>query len=347
MPSSGRPDTARLDLTEPMQQATRTEDWCYVQIVFVKDKEYEQYRQHWPQLNFFALPPQADELGIGAARFAMLALGRLICPDEFRIVMTMDDNVQAWKAVSMGPSDDTFANLGFPLEEFKDQRKGPKKDVPLGAVLRYFQEPDFREQLCKFGVLGFDRFGRREKPLAHPYARRHVYKALLINLDVVQTITYKWNARVWEDVEFNLRISGRQRQDNGGSSGLDKQAALSQQEGGVWIDQDSKLANGEPILGQDDPEGPAVIVKCYRFQYMPAQCRRGGCAGEVLRPVDETPAASIFAGLAEIENKLFGEAGVNHKDLLGRLDKAEMRLFGEKKQSLPAESRVAELEGAM
>ena len=75
-PSSGRPETMRVDLQEAMQDET------YVQLVCVKHKEHESYLQYNPSLNFFVLPPSADELGIGASRMWIMRMARLVCPNE-------------------------------------------------------------------------------------------------------------------------------------------------------------------------------------------------------------------------------------------------------------------------
>ena len=73
-----------------------------------------------------------------------------------------------------------FERLEYPHEVFKSGpnagKPGFKKDLPLREVLRYFQEEDFREELFKIGVIGFDRFGRFAVPVNYPYARRHVSK---------------------------------------------------------------------------------------------------------------------------------------------------------------------------
>ena len=75
-PSSGRPETMRVDLQGAMQDET------YVQLVCVKHKEHESYLKFNPSLDFFVLPPSADELGIGASRMWIIRMARLVCPNE-------------------------------------------------------------------------------------------------------------------------------------------------------------------------------------------------------------------------------------------------------------------------
>ena len=74
-PSSGRPQTARIDLQEAMQGE------AYVQLVCVKHKEIESYLKFNPSLDFFVLPPSADERGIGASRMWIVRMARLVCTE--------------------------------------------------------------------------------------------------------------------------------------------------------------------------------------------------------------------------------------------------------------------------
>ena len=74
-PSSGRPQSARIDLQEAMQGE------AYVQLVCVKHKEIESYLKFNPSLDFFVLPPSADERGIGASRMWIVRMARLVCTE--------------------------------------------------------------------------------------------------------------------------------------------------------------------------------------------------------------------------------------------------------------------------
>lgn len=289
MPSSGRAKTARLDLRNAMQGHR------YVQLICVKSTELDDYMEAWPGLCFFKLPESASELGIGASRHWIVELARKICPDEFRFFFMMDDNVQAWKAcplnsVEGGPNSVFSALQQYPLERFQNGSAGQKRDIPLCEVLVHYQADEFRDELLKFGMIGFDRLGRREVEIVHPFARRHVYKAVIFNLDVISAPTnYKERVYVWEDLEFNLRISGRERQAGGGSVRLRKEEAL--RGGGVWIDSDTKSSrrDGRLILDEIDTGGPAVICKCYHFAYYQdmAIAMDGGCREHQLHPEKE------------------------------------------------------------
>ena len=69
-----------------------------------------------------------------------------------------------------------FNRWPYPFEINKAGKEGKKKDLPLCEVLKYFQAEEFRSELYKFGLIGFDRFGRVPQDVNYPYARRHVYK---------------------------------------------------------------------------------------------------------------------------------------------------------------------------
>ena len=148
--------------------------------------------------------------------------------------------------------------------------------------------------------------------VTHPFARRHVYKAVIVNLDVISKANYRESVHVWEvlclmsashvcsihllivssshilqDLDFNLRISGQERQEGGKSSKLSEDAALNQPFGGAWLSEKTVTEAGEVILESTDPPGPAVIVKCYRFAYRQDQSIkkvRGNACPHATRP---------------------------------------------------------------
>jgi hypothetical protein len=137
-----------------------------------------------------------------------------------------------------------------------------------------------------------------------------VYKAVIVNLDVIGEANYREGVHVWEvplymclmhaqficaissshprqDLDFNLRISGQERQEGGSSSKLSEHAALKQPCGGAWLSGNTMTQAGETILESTDPPGPAVVVKCYRFAYRQDQSIkkvRGNACPHATRP---------------------------------------------------------------
>ena len=90
-------------------------------------------------------------------------------------------------------------------------------------VLQQFQDTAFRSELHKFGLIGFDRIGAYKQASKRivgqsvsscrlrdavvryafqasktAFARRHVYKAVIVNLDVIGCANYRENVHVWE-----------------------------------------------------------------------------------------------------------------------------------------------------
>ena len=127
-----------------------------------------------------------------------------------------------------------------------------------------------------------------------------------MNLNVLSTANYRKNVFVWEDLDFNLRISGLRRTEGGGTEKLTKEEALAQPSGGAWLTAAGPDSHGSPLCPNDlpvidsaDDEGPAVICKCYRFEYIQDQAtaKKGGCAGDVLHADaddgDETKADEV------------------------------------------------------
>jgi len=275
MPSSGRPDGAWLDLTDAMQSRE------YAQIIIVKARELIDYQRLWPELSFFVLPDSANCLGIGAARFWALELARRICHTDSRFAFIMDDNVRVWKCLRVGTPDSYFDNSPYPREELADGSDGSKRDIPLIGVLNVLEQMDHDER-AKFGMFGFWRLGRTPN-ICKPFARRHVYKAILYNLDVIREVNFRPKVKIWEDLEFNLRVSGKTRVDGGVSRKMDpwnEEGVLKQ--GGVWLSRQREVTcsngNSRRLLGSYDDEGAAIICKFYRFAYVQYMSKKGGCA---------------------------------------------------------------------
>jgi len=284
-PSAGRPHKAWLNLFDAMEGRE------YVQLIIVKARELRDYQKLWPSHSFFVLPEDADTLGIGAARFWALELARAICNECFRFCFIMDDNVRVWKCLPVGANDAYFENSPYPREVLANGSSGSKRDIPLNGVLKVLEDMD-RDERAKFGMLGFWRLGRTPN-VTKPFGRRHVYKAILYNLDVILGVNFNPKIKIWEDLEFNLRASGKVRVDAtaGGSGGTSQkmtpynEVGVTQQpdaDRGVWISRSTmardREGNERPLLGSADREGPAVICKFYRFAYVQHMSKTGGCA---------------------------------------------------------------------
>ncbi len=356
-PSRKRPTTALLDLKTAMQ------DRPYIQIVFVIKEELKQYQQKWPEITFFQLPDTAEDKGIGFVRHWMVLVAQKICPESFRFFFMMDDNVESWKAVPMasqGKQDVDFDALPFHLETHRNGKTGRRKDVPLSSVLSHYQSPGFRDELRKFGLIGFDRLGSRHyssrhEPLRKAHARRHVYKAIIVNLDVIREHNYNQHARVWEDLSFNLLISGREHCQDAGSKKIKKEELEAK---GLWVS-----------LGEGDEPGPAVICKCYRFAYYQRQGLLGGCDDNKAQPhnggagaggtggpgahLDLAPLPPAAPAPTDPQTEDASAAANTHVNpthsgnVVSRLQKIEEIFSGANNNGMPALQRITLLEEAI
>jgi hypothetical protein len=121
----------------------------YLQIVCVKQTELDQYQRAWPQLNFFALPADASDLGIGASRHYMKKLASELRHPSFPYCMFLDDSVRCFKGVTL--VDDPHQPFGAQSTD-----KPQTHDISLRQVLQHFLDQGFREgDLTKFGTIGF------------------------------------------------------------------------------------------------------------------------------------------------------------------------------------------------
>jgi hypothetical protein len=174
----------------------------YLQIVAVKRCEREAYMRSCPDPNvvFFELPASADSLGIGAARYHMKRLATSICPADFPFCFFLDDSVQYWKGITLpGDPEPMFGECADDAPKLTD--------ISLADVLIHYQsEPFALADLRQFGMIGFHRMDGRNRSKA-AYARRHVYSAIIMNLDKMRGVDYKENCFLWEDLDFNKRAS--------------------------------------------------------------------------------------------------------------------------------------------
>ena len=201
-PSSGRAQEGRhalLDRSKAMVDAQSGDPREYVQIVVVKSTEAEDYRRHWPNLDFFVLPRWADTLGVGAARFCLKRLAERICPRSYPYCLVLDDNIKFFVGVTLVRDSQNLFGGTIPIDAAR------LCNQPLWEALNYLQDPEFVD-LKDFAVLGFHRMGKYTAQLKVPFVRQHVYKCVLLNLNRLEGLDY--DAAVWaaEDVDFAKRL---------------------------------------------------------------------------------------------------------------------------------------------
>jgi len=116
----------------------------------------------------------------------------------------VDDNVLNWVGITL--VDDTERLFGDP-KPTGSNAKCFKRPQPMWEALSYLQDKEFVD-LKQFAMLGFQRLGNPKyyNNLKAPFARSHVYKCYLLNLDRLKGRDF--DGAVWavEDVDFTKRL---------------------------------------------------------------------------------------------------------------------------------------------
>ena len=193
MPSSGRPKSALLDLRDAMEGDD------YVQIVLIRDEEKEQYLevcQSHSNIDILILPEGSLQT-VGTARFYAKRLGEMITAElKSRFMFLLDDNIVSWSGV-------TLKNDPYPLFDKEPNHKfAQQTDISLRKLLEHFTSKHF-ERVSHFSILGFSLTRRKIRSRVQAYSREHVFAAVLLNLQKLETPMYKMHAWAMEDIDFN------------------------------------------------------------------------------------------------------------------------------------------------
>ena len=200
IPSSRRARTGLLNLRHAFRDGGTLRK--YLSVVVVKHREAEEYRRAWPRAILMRLPPSADTLGVGAARYWSLAAVKQ--HRLFTSMFVLDDSVAFWYGV-------TLAGDRHPLHgDVPHPGQAQKREVSLWRVMQYLQAADFDAERRKFALIGFHRMGRwmPQSYSKAAYRRTHSYSGVLINVGLVPECQPHYNPRVfcWEDIDFNRRL---------------------------------------------------------------------------------------------------------------------------------------------
>ena len=202
IPSSGRAQSALLDLSQAMEKKKN-----FVQIVVVRDEEKFKYLKtalnHPTQdLDVFVMKTSKHEKPvIGEARNISKRLGEVIVRGtNLKFMFMMDDNVIYWNGVTL--INDTLKMFGKDPSHKTSQRT----DISLYQILNHFSSQSFGDK-DNFSILGFSQVNRGINKRKNAYARKHVFAAVLLNLPKLIEIDYNDKAWAMEDVDFNMRTN--------------------------------------------------------------------------------------------------------------------------------------------
>jgi len=134
IPSSGRPDSALLDLSNAMKQKNDGEDEDYVQIVVIsrRDKTFNNYwelLQYYPHIDIFIIDDDFPQT-VGAYRYVCKILAEQITPNNLAFIM--DDNILCFKGVTLKND----PNPQFGLEALSSESQ--RSPISLRNLLEHF-----------------------------------------------------------------------------------------------------------------------------------------------------------------------------------------------------------------
>ena len=131
------------------------------------------------------------------ARFFAKKLGELITSEvKSNFIFILDDNILSWAGV-------TLKNDPCPLFDKEPNHKyAQQTDISLRSLLVHLGTDDY-ENVNRFSIVGFSLSKRNIKNRVSAYGRKHVFGAVLLNLERLTTIEYKKLAWAMEDIHFN------------------------------------------------------------------------------------------------------------------------------------------------
>ena len=199
IPSRGRASTALLDLNSAMEN-----DHDYIEIVVVSTVDRDDYLKalcnHF-DIDVFVIPPlqRSEKQTAGRARHFSKRLAELITQDtDIRFYLTMDDNVCSWQGI-------TLVNDPNPLFDSPPTNSmSQKEDISLHKVLSHFSLDMLNAKMSEFSAIGFLNNSKFDnKKLVNAYGRKHVFEAVIQNLEKLEDVHYREKLWCMEDLFFN------------------------------------------------------------------------------------------------------------------------------------------------
>ena len=182
--SSGRASTGLFDLSKAMNGLK-----TYIQIIVIREEEelsYLKLTHNYPNIDVLVLPKGTPHM-IGAARKRAKEMSEALFN---RFVLLMDDNIRGWSEIS--------------FQNYEDTNELIDNDISLLSLLQYFEQNS--KEMENYSILGFQFSKRGIKTCKRLFSRRHVYGAVILNLQKTKCIQYD-EAWAMEDVNFNLKAN--------------------------------------------------------------------------------------------------------------------------------------------
>ena len=200
IPSSGRWNTALLDLSEAMENDTN-----YVQVVVIYNNEAEEYKRFfasYPKICFFVMSIKLQIPSVGCSRFVSKKVAeQLVEGSNKDFAFFLDDNILCWDGIVLKNDPAPM----FDVEVLGDRSQ--KTHTSLLQVMKFASNPETCS-LGKFTIVGFLTGTRQnQQKLKSAFLRRHVHVAVLLNLRHLKGTDYNSMMIAMEDIEFNMRAS--------------------------------------------------------------------------------------------------------------------------------------------
>ena len=200
IPSSGRWESALLDFSK-----SGLENGSYIQVVIIREEEKENYLnlfKWYDQIIFFVISDTLPET-VGTTRNVAKLLAEKITENSgMNWAMMLDDNILCWEGI-------TLINDPHPLFDIEPSHtKSQRSSISFKQLLDNFTNKNLHDQklsLNKFSIIGFSiGFFKNAAKRRYAYGRKHVFAAILLNLQNLHKIQYE-NMWAMEDIDFNNR----------------------------------------------------------------------------------------------------------------------------------------------
>ena len=199
IPSCNRHDIALLDLTEAME---RKKD--YVQIVMIRKKEennYLEYLLDYEDIDIFVMADSTPPT-IGAARMTAKKLAERMTSN---FCFIQDDRISHFQAITLINDPHPPIENAYPSDEYSQS-----DDISLRHFMDYILEG--KKELENFSIIGLSTSSHRGiYKRKEAFGRKHLFAAVLLNLEKLRGIDYNENFWAMEDTDFNMRTD-----ENGG-----------------------------------------------------------------------------------------------------------------------------------
>ena len=166
--------------------------------LYSEKEKYMQIWQHNFSVDIFVMN-KSTPLTIGTARHIAKKVGEIITRESREeFIFMMVDNILCWSGV-------TLINDPAPMfDPDLNHCYSQTSNICLRSVLNYISKDGFLH-FNQFAIVGFSGTTSATSKRKNTFGRKHLYKAILINLQITAEVDYNGYAWAMEDIDFNMR----------------------------------------------------------------------------------------------------------------------------------------------